>query len=113
MHHSTYTIRVSASGVPHVPRTVGPQAATGFPPRHAAAWSGFYDRHARQPHVTHRLPEYSAQMYKRVPGVGEVGWGPGVEPAWHFGPKHALAARAARDALAEKAELDTRVQVST
>ena len=50
----------------------------------------------RQPHVTHRLPEYSARMYECVPGVGEVGWGEpgeGVQPAWHFGPEHAVAAR--------------------
>ena len=47
--------------------------------------------------MTHRLPEFSARMYERVPGVGEVGWGEpweGVQPAWHFGPEHAVAARA-------------------
>jgi len=43
-------------------------------------------------------------MYECVPGVGEVGWGEpgeGVQPAWHFGPEHAVAARAAREGRAK------------
>ena len=58
--------------------------------------------------MTHRLPEYSARMYKCVPGMGEVGWGEGVQPAWYLGPEHALAARASREALAAYEELNKR-----
>ena len=73
---------------------IGMIAATGRPVRRSRVPAAYM---ARQPHVTHRLPEFSARMYERVPGVGEVGWGEpweGVQPAWHFGPEHAVAARA-------------------
>ena len=79
---------VCASDFPHA--SDGPllvhDGASGFPPTYTCGWSGFYAHHPRNPAVTHVLPDYVASAYERVPGVGVVGWGDGVKPAWMYGP---------------------------
>jgi len=59
----------------------------GFPPRYDAAWSNFYTRYARNPAANNNyVPDYVAQMYRAVPGVGRVGWGPGIDRSIGFAP---------------------------
>ena len=58
----------------------------GFPRRYNAAWSNFYARYARDPTLSNYLPSYSAHLYKAVHGVGQIGWGPGIDRAWGFAP---------------------------
>ena len=45
----------------------------------------FFRHHPRRPDLTNYLPDYVASKYKRIEGVGEVGWGPGIKPAWTYG----------------------------
>ena len=69
-------------------------AKAAFPPPYECGWSNFYKANERRPDVTHVVPDYVARAYKRVPGVGEVGWGDHVDmPAWKYGPKTALDSR--------------------
>ena len=69
------------------PLLVWDGAAREFAPRYRAGWSAFYDANPRRPALTHLLAPYVASRYQAEPGVGEVGWGPGVtQPAWQFGP---------------------------
>ncbi|KAH8058262.1 calcineurin-like phosphoesterase [Aureococcus anophagefferens] len=56
--------------------------------------ASFYEHNERRPDVTHVVPDYVARAYKRVAGVGEVGWGDHVEmPAWRYGPSTAFDSR--------------------
>jgi len=61
-----------------------------FPPRYQCCWSAFYDRHARRPDLANVLPAFVARRYRRVEGVGEVGWGDGVQPPTDFAPSWSL-----------------------
>ena len=61
-----------------------------FPPRYQCCWSAFYDRHARRPDLANVLPAFVARRYRRVEGIGEVGWGDGVQPPTDFAPSWSL-----------------------
>ena len=77
---------VCASSFPHETGPLLVRDGDGFPPRYQCGWSGYYEHHARTPEVTHILPDYVARQYERIEGVGEVGWGEGIRPAWQYGP---------------------------
>ena len=57
-----------------------------WPPPYVAAWSHFYAKFPRKPHVTNIVPPYVANRHTKLPG-GEVGWGEHVTQApWNLGP---------------------------
>ena len=64
-------------------------------------WSNFYRKYPRRADLCHLIAPYVATQYKRIRGVGEVGWlsaddNPSGDafgeptPAWALGPKTAV-----------------------
>ena len=68
------TGEVMPAAGPQEPLLLFDAARGGLPPRYEAAWSNFYAKYPRRPDLSHMLPHYVADNYKRVPHVGEVGW---------------------------------------
>ena len=88
-------------GEPPTPLLVYDAVARAFPMRYDAGWSNFYAKYPRRPELSHLVAPYVASRYKRVDGVGQVGWlaegdnptmSPEGEPtpAWALGPTSAL-----------------------
>ncbi|KAK7254163.1 calcineurin-like phosphoesterase [Aureococcus anophagefferens] len=85
---------VAAGDFPHAKGPLLVFDGSRFPARYVCGWSSFYEHNERRPDVTHVVPDYVARAYKRVAGVGEVGWGDHVEmPAWRYGPSTAFDSR--------------------
>ncbi|KAH8097774.1 calcineurin-like phosphoesterase [Aureococcus anophagefferens] len=66
---------VAAGDFPHAKGPLLVFDGSRFPARYVCGWSSFYEHNERRPDVTHVVPDYVARAYKRVAGVGEVGWG--------------------------------------
>ena len=89
-------------GKPPAPLLVYDANACAFPPRYDAGWSNWYRRYPRRADLRHLLPGYVANNFKRIEGVGMVGYfcegdNPDGDangdppPAWAFGPADAVA----------------------
>mgnify|MGYP006144851261 CR=1 FL=1 len=86
---------------PPAPLLVYDARSQTYPPRYDAGWSNFYRKYQRRPDLCHLLPPYSARQYKRIEGVGAVGWfaagdnptsdaDGATTPAWAMGPASAV-----------------------
>jgi Icc-related predicted phosphoesterase len=72
-----------------------------FAERYDAGWSNWYARYPRRADLNHLVAPYVAAQYRKVPGIGEVGWlrkGDNLQsdprgdptPAWALGPSSAV-----------------------